>query len=159
MVWYNKFMKLVIQRVKKAKVEINEKIVGKIAEGYLILVGIHDTDTKEVVEHMAQKVIKLRIFDDRDGKMNLSLLEKQGSILSVSQFTLYADVRKGNRPSFTNAGNPALSNELYHYFNEVLRNSGIHVEEGIFGADMQVSLLNDGPVTICIDSKEMSWGK
>ncbi|MBW9212916.1 MULTISPECIES: D-aminoacyl-tRNA deacylase [Terrabacteria group] len=152
-------MRIIIQRVKEASVEIDQKIVGQIEHGYMILVGIHDADTKAIVEHMAKKVSLLRIFDDENGKMNRSILDKQGSILSISQFTLFADTRKGNRPGFTEAGKPEHSKELYLYFNETLRNLGIVVEEGEFGADMQVCLQNDGPITIYMDSQEMSWGK
>lgn len=152
-------MRIIIQRVQKAQVEVNQKIVGKIGAGYLLLVGIHDSDTPAVLERMAQKVAQLRIFDDEMGRMNLSLLDVQGSVLSISQFTLFADAKKGNRPSFSEAGEPNFSKEMYQLFNQQLRKLNINVEEGIFAADMKVSLLNDGPVTIYLDSKEMSWGK
>ena len=152
-------MRIIIQRVKEASVEIHQSMVGQIKHGYVILVGIHDSDTKAIVERMAKKVRSLRIFDDDDGKMNESILDKQGSVLSISQFTLFADARKGNRPSFTEAGKPEYSKELYLYFNESLRALGIPVEEGEFGAEMQVRLQNDGPVTLYIDSQEMPWGK
>lgn len=148
-------MKLVIQRVKNASVTIDGKIHGKINKGYMILVGLKNEDTKEIVEKMAMKVSKLRIFTDEEDKMNLNLSQVNGSILSISQFTLYADCHKGNRPSFSLAGNPAIAEPLYLYFNECLRNLGFCVEEGIFGADMKVELLNDGPVTIILDSDEV----
>lgn len=145
-------MKLVIQRVKYASVTINGDVHGKIDQGYMILVGIKDEDTKEIVEKMAAKVANLRIFTDENDKMNLNLQQVNGSVLSISQFTLYADCHKGNRPSFTNAGKPVIAEPLYLYFNDSLRKLGFHVEEGIFGADMKVELLNDGPVTILLDS-------
>lgn len=148
-------MKLVIQRVKHASVTIDGNIHGKIEKGFMILVGIKDEDTKEVVEKMADKVSKLRIFTDEEDKMNLNLFQVDGSILSISQFTLYADCHKGNRPSFTGAGKPVIAKPLYLYFNEYLRKLGFCVEEGIFGADMKVELLNDGPVTIILDSDEI----
>ena len=148
-------MKLVIQRVKHASVTIDGNIHGKIEKGFMILVGIKDEDTKEVVEKMADKVSKLRIFTDEEDKMNLNLSQVDGSILSISQFTLYADCHKGNRPSFTGAGKPVIAKPLYLYFNEYLRKLGFCVEEGIFGADMKVELLNDGPVTIILDSDEI----
>lgn len=148
-------MKLVIQRVKNASVTIDGKIHGKINKGYMILVGLKNEDTKEIVEKMAMKVSKLRIFTDEEDKMNLNLSQVNGSILSISQFTLYADCHKGSRPSFSLAGNPAIAEPLYLYFNECLRNLGFYVEEGIFGADMKVELLNDGPVTIILDSDEV----
>ena len=145
-------MRLVIQRVKHASVEIDGAIHGKINQGYMILVGIQNEDTREIVGKMAEKVAKLRIITDEEDKMNLNLSQVDGSILSISQFTLYADCHKGNRPSFSYAGKPAIAEPLYIYFNEYLRKIGIHVEEGIFGADMKVDLLNDGPVTIILDS-------
>ena len=148
-------MKLVIQRVKHASVTIDGNIHGKIDKGFMILVGIKDEDTKEVVEKMADNVSKLRIFTDEEDKMNLNLSQVDGSILSISQFTLYADCHKGNRPSFTGAGKPVIAEPLYLYFNEYLRKLGFCVEEGIFGADMKVELLNDGPVTIILDSDEI----
>lgn len=148
-------MRLVIQRVKHASCTIDNNITGKCETGYMILVGIGLDDDKTVVEKLAAKVSKLRIFEDENGKMNLSISDVGGSILSISQFTLYADTSKGNRPSFTNAGTPDVAKELYLYFNECLRNLNLHVEEGIFGADMKIDLLNDGPVTIIMDSKEM----
>ena len=148
-------MKLVIQRVKHATCTIDNQITGKCEQGYMILVGIGLDDDTSVVEKLANKVSKLRIFEDENGKMNLSIFDIKGSILSISQFTLYADASKGNRPSFTNAGAPDVAKKLYLYFNECLRNLGLHVEEGIFGADMKIDLLNDGPVTIILDSKEM----
>ncbi|MDO5440348.1 MAG: D-aminoacyl-tRNA deacylase [Erysipelotrichaceae bacterium] len=148
-------MRLVIQRVKHASCTIDNNITGKCETGYMILVGIGLDDDKTVVEKLATKVSKLRIFEDGNGKMNLSIFDVGGSILSISQFTLYADTSKGNRPSFTNAGAPEIAKELYLYFNDCLRNLNLHVEEGIFGADMKIDLLNDGPVTIIMDSKEM----
>ena len=148
-------MKLVIQRVKHASCTIDNQVTGKCEQGYMILVGIGLEDDKSVVEKLANKVSKLRIFEDENGKMNLSIFDVGGSVLSISQFTLYADASKGNRPSFTNAGAPDVAKKLYLYFNECLRNLGLHVEEGIFGADMKIDLLNDGPVTIILDSKEM----
>ena len=147
-------MKIVVQRVKEASVTIDGQIHGSINQGYLLLVGICDEDDESIVSKMAEKVKKLRIFEDEEGKMNLSLEQVQGDILSISQFTLFADCTKGNRPSFTKAGSPSHAKRLYEVFNEELRNLGIHVEEGIFGADMKVRLLNDGPVTIILDSKE-----
>ena len=148
-------MKLVIQRVKYASCTVDNKVTGKCDKGYMILVGIGIDDTKEIVSKLATKVSKLRIFEDENEKMNLSIHDVGGSVLSISQFTLYADSSKGNRPSFVNAKNGEAAKELYLYFNECLKNENLHVEEGIFGADMKVELLNDGPVTIILDSKEL----
>lgn len=145
-------MKIVIQRVKNASVTIDEEVHGKIQIGYMILVGIQDSDNEEILKKMALKVSNLRIFEDENGKMNLNLSQVGGDILSISQFTLYADCHKGNRPSFSSAGKPEHAKKMYLAFNEELRALGIHVEEGIFGADMKVELLNDGPVTIILDS-------
>lgn len=148
-------MRLVIQRVKNASCTVDNIITGQIDKGYMILVGMGQNDDKEVVERFALKVSKLRVFDDENGKMNLSIHDVDGSILAISQFTLYADASKGNRPSFVNALEPTKAKELYLYFNECLRKENIKVEEGIFGADMKIDLCNDGPVTIIFDSKEM----
>ena len=147
-------MKVVIQRVSKASVTIEGNINGAIDKGFLVLVGISEEDDEAIIAKMASKISKLRIFDDDNQKMNLVLNDIGGSILSISQFTLYADTNKGNRPSFTNAGKPEKAERLYLLFNEELRKLGLKVEEGIFGSDMKVELLNDGPVTIIIDSKE-----
>lgn len=148
-------MRLVVQRVSHAKCEVDNKITGQIEKGYMVLVGFTLDDNKQIIEKMANKLAKLRVFDDPDGKMNLSIYDVNGKILSISQFTLYADASKGNRPSFTNAmpGNDSI--KLYQYFNEYLRTLNLEVEEGIFGADMKIDLLNDGPVTIILDSKEL----
>lgn len=148
-------MRLVIQRVSEASVEIEGKINGKIEEGFMVLVGITNDDNKEVVEKMADKLIHLRIFEDENEKLNLSLMDVKGEILSISQFTLYANCKKGRRPSFLDAAKPDLSKPLYEYFNEYLIKKGVHVETGIFGAMMNVSLINDGPTTIILDSKEI----
>jgi len=148
-------MKTVIQRVLEASVEIDGRVYGSCGPGYLILVGINDEDDENTVDAMAGKISRLRIFSDEAGKMNRSILDVGGSVLSISQFTLYADCHKGNRPSFTKAGKPAHAEKMYLLFNETLRGYGIPVDEGIFGADMKVSLVNDGPVTIILDSKEI----
>ena len=147
-------MKVVVQRVSEASVTIDGQIHGKIDKGFLLLVGIQDSDSEEVVRKMADKIARMRIFVDENDKMNLSLSQVNGDILSISQFTLYADCKKGNRPSFSLAGKPEHAKKMYIYFNEYLRSLGIKVEEGIFGADMKVRLLNDGPVTIILDSNE-----
>ena len=148
-------MRLVIQRVENANCKVNENITGIIDTGYMILVGLGINDNKDVVAKMAEKVSKLRIFSDENGKINLSIHDVKGKILSISQFTLYADCAKGNRPSFTNALGGQEAKELYLYFNECLRKLGIEVEEGIFGADMKIALVNDGPVTIILDSEDL----
>lgn len=148
-------MKVLIQRVKHAKVTIEGNVNGKIEHGYLLFVGITHEDDEHIVEKLANKVKDLRLFEDEQGKMNLSITDVGGRILSISQFTLYADCKKGRRPSFTNAAKPDEANRLYEHFNEVLRNLGLHVETGIFGADMKVELYNDGPVTVMLDSKEL----
>lgn len=148
-------MKIVLQRVKHSSVEIEGSIHGKIKNGFMALVGFSNGDTKEIIDKMIDKMINLRVFEDENQKMNLSLLDTQGSILSISQFTLYADCRKGRRPGFTDAAKPDIAIPLYEYFNDAIRQKGIHVETGIFGADMKVSLLNDGPVTIILDSQEI----
>lgn len=148
-------MRLVIQRVSEASVEIESEINGEIKEGFMVLVGITNDDNKEVVEKMADKLIHLRIFEDENEKLNLSLMDVKGEILSISQFTLYANCKKGRRPSFLDAAKPDLSKPLYEYFNEYLTKKGVHVETGIFGAMMNVSLINDGPTTIILDSKEI----
>jgi len=148
-------MRLVIQRAKNAKVEVEGKITGQIESGLTILVGVTHEDTEKEAFKLADKLVNLRIFEDENNKMNLSLLDVKGAILSVSQFTLYADCKKGNRPSFTKAGKPDMANELYEKFNEYLRQKGIQVETGIFGAMMDVSFTNDGPVTIILDSDQL----
>lgn len=147
-------MKVVVQRVSEASVTIDGQIHGKIDKGFLLLVGIQDSDNEDIVRKMADKIARMRIFVDENDKMNLSLSQVSGDILSISQFTLYADCKKGNRPSFSLAGKPEHAKKMYLYFNEYLRSLGIKVEEGIFGADMKVRLLNDGPVTIILDSNE-----
>ncbi len=149
-------MKLVIQKVSHADCKVNGKITGRIETGFMVLVGIGLNDTREIAEKMAAKLSRLRIFDDENGKINRSIFEAQGRVLSISQFTLYADCRKGNRPSFTDALGGEDAKQLYLYFNECLRKLGLEVEEGIFGADMKVTLTNDGPVTIILDS-EVLW--
>ncbi len=151
-------MRTVIQRVREASVTIDGEVHGEIGNGLLILVGFCDSDDRETAERMADKIRRLRIFEDENGKMNLSVEDVGGAILSISQFTLYADCRKGNRPSFVKSGSPEHAKELYLYFNEILRSRGIPVEEGIFAADMKVRLLNDGPVTITMDSEEVLAG-
>ncbi|BCA84819.1 D-aminoacyl-tRNA deacylase [Enterococcus saigonensis] len=147
-------MKAVIQRVKSASVTIDEQVVGEIKQGFMILLGIHVEDTIEDVDYLVRKITMMRIFEDDAGKMNLNIDAVAGSILSISQFTLYADTKKGNRPSFVKAARPEQAVPLYQAFNEGLRQSGLSVETGEFGADMQVALVNDGPVTIIIDTRD-----
>ena len=144
-------MKLVIQRVKNAKVDVEGKTVGKIEKGFLVLLGVTHTDTKEIADYLVKKLCNLRVFEDENGKMNLNLKDVNGRLLIVSQFTLYADCSEGNRPSFINAAKPDFANELYEYFCEKCKENKIEVQKGIFGADMKVSLLNDGPVTIIME--------
>lgn len=145
-------MKLVIQRVQQASVSIENTLYSQIDYGYLILVGISSDDNIDVVKAMAKKVAELRICEDQNQKMNLSVKDISGEILSVSQFTLYADCRKGRRPSFTEAASPAIADQLYQQFNQSLEEMGLKVKTGVFQADMQVGLINDGPVTIVLDS-------
>ena len=147
-------MRVLLQRVKQASVEIDGNVNGEIGQGLLLLVGFTENDGDKEIEYLARKVLNARIFSDADDKMNLSLQQVSGSILSISQFTLYAQTRKGNRPSFTRAQNPDIASKNYDKFNEKLRESGVQVETGIFGADMQVSLVNDVPVTIMYDTDE-----
>lgn len=144
-------MRVVVQRVLQAKVEIDQAEISSIDKGILLLVCIGISDTRDIVKKMATKISKIRIFEDNCGKTNLNIHEVNGKILSVSQFTLLADTKKGNRPSFVNAMKPPMSLDLFHYFNECLVNDGNVVERGQFGADMQVSLINDGPMTIVLD--------
>lgn len=146
-------MRLVIQRVKKAQVSVDGKCIGAIGKGYLILLGVGKEDTKEIADRYIDKVIKMRIFEDENGKTNLSLQDVGGEILVVSQFTLYADCRRGNRPDFIQAAGASLANELYEYFLNSIRERLGKVESGEFGADMEVSLVNDGPFTIVLDEK------
>lgn len=146
-------MRVVLQRSKAASVVVAGETVGKIDSGFVLLVGITHGDTKEDAEYLAEKIVHLRVFEDEEGKMNHSLLDVGGSILSISQFTLYGDCRKGRRPNFMNAAKPDEANALYEYFNEELRKRGVQTETGIFGAMMDVNLTNDGPVTLIIDSK------
>lgn len=148
-------MKFVIQRVKNASVTIENNVVGKIDAGFLVLIGITDSDTREIADAMVKKLINLRIFKDSQDKMNLSIKDIGGSLLLVSQFTLYADCSHGNRPGFTQAAKPDFANELYEYVITECKNYNLPVETGRFGADMKVNLLNDGPVTIILDSNEM----
>lgn len=148
-------MRMVIQRVQHAKVTVEGKITGEIGKGFLILLGVGMSDTKAIAEKMADKMMRLRIFADENDKTNLSLQDVNGQLLVVSQFTLYADCRKGNRPSFINAGKPDQANALYEYFMEYCRKTIPVVEAGEFGADMKVELCNDGPFTIVLDSDEI----
>lgn len=148
-------MKIVIQRVLEASVTIEGALKGKIGKGYLLLIGISNEDTKEIADKMLEKTAKLRIFEDENGKTNLSIHDVSGEVLAVSQFTLYADCKKGNRPSFINAGKPDMAEELYQYMLEKCKELFGKVECGQFGADMKVSLVNDGPFTIVLDSKEI----
>ena len=143
-------MKVLVQRCDKASVTVNNEVVGKIDKGMMILVGFTETDTSENIDYMVEKVLNLRIYDDESGIMNKSILDVGGSILSVSQFTLYADTKKGRRPSYVNALNGEKATLLYDEFNEKLKKQ-IHIETGIFGAEMKVELVNDGPVTIMLE--------
>ena len=147
-------MKVVVQRSKNSKVTINNKVNGSIDKGYVLLVGFTHGDTTDIVDKMINKILNLRIFEDENDKMNLSIKYINGSILSISQFTLYADSKKGNRPSFINAMKPDEASKLYDYFNQEL-SKYIEVNTGIFGADMKVEIYNDGPVTIILDSDEL----
>lgn len=147
-------MRVLLQRVSHAQVSIEGSVCGQIAQGFLALVGITHTDDLTIVAKMARKTAELRVFEDENGKMNHSLMDVQGSILSISQFTLYADCKRGRRPGFEPAAKPELAKPLYEAFNNALKDLEIPVETGQFGADMQVSLLNDGPVTILLDSEE-----
>ena len=148
-------MRFVIQRVAHAEVAVNEETIGKIEKGYLVLIGIAETDTREIADKLIRKMIGLRIFEDENGKTNLSLSDVGGNLLLVSQFTLYANCKKGNRPSFIEAGSPEKANELYEYIITKCKESVPVVEQGSFGADMKVSLLNDGPCTILLDSETL----
>lgn len=148
-------MKFVIQRVNEASVFVEERVVGKIRKGFLVLIGISKDDTREIADKMIKKMIGLRIFEDENGKTNVAIKDVAGELLLISQFTLYADCKKGNRPSFINAGTPDMANELYEYIIEKCKEQIEVVEKGIFGADMKVKLENDGPFTIVLDSKEI----
>ena len=146
-------MRVVLQRVAHASVTVEEKVIGKIQRGFLLLVGVTHDDAMEDMEYLVRKIVQMRIFEDEEGKLNRSIQDIGGEILSVSQFTLYADTKKGNRPSFSKAAPGDVAIEMFEQFNGLLRESGIPVETGQFGADMKVELLNDGPVTILLDSK------
>lgn len=148
-------MRFVVQRVSNASVEVNSKIVGEIEKGFLVLVGIKTEDTKEIADFMVSKLAKLRIFEDEAGKMNLSIKDVKGKLLLVSQFTLYANCKGGNRPDFLNAAKPEYAKELYEYVVQKCKQEGIEVQTGIFREEMKVRLLNDGPVTIIMDSSEI----
>lgn len=147
-------MRVVLQRSKAAQVTVNGETVGRIDHGLVVLVGIADGDTEEDARYLADKISGLRIFEDEQGKMNHSVLETGGQVLSISQFTLYGDCRKGRRPNFMAAARPELAEPLYERFNGMLREAGLHVETGRFGAMMDVSLVNDGPVTLIVESKQ-----
>ena len=146
-------MRIVVQRSKNASVTVNEKVIGEIEKGLVLLVGVTHDDTINDANYLADKIVNLRIFEDENGKMNLSLLDVGGSILSISQFTLYGDCRKGRRPNFMAAAKPEQALNLYQYFNRVLSEKNVVVETGEFGAEMDVALINDGPVTLILDSK------
>lgn len=148
-------MRFVIQRVTSARVMIEECVAGQIADGFLVLIGVADSDTKEIADKMIRKMLGMRIFADEQGKTNLSLADVNGQLLLVSQFTLYADCKKGNRPSFIKAGKPDMANAMYEYIISECRKQIPVVETGEFGADMKVELLNDGPFTILLDSDEI----
>lgn len=148
-------MKFLVQRVKHASVTVDENVIGKIEEGFLVFIGVSESDTKEIADKMISKLIGLRIFEDENGKTNLGLKDVNGELLLISQFTLYANCKRGNRPSFIEAGGPEMANELYEYIIDKCRLEIEKVETGSFGADMKVELLNDGPFTIILDSKEL----
>lgn len=150
-------LRILIQRSLQSSVEVNQQTIGSIDKGFVILVGVtHDDDASDV-EYCVRKIANLRLFEDEDGKTNLSLKDVQGEILSISQFSLFANTKKGNRPSFIRAAQPDHANQLYEDFNEQLRVLGFKVETGEFGADMQVKIINDGPMTLLIDSKDKDW--
>lgn len=146
-------MKVVLQRSRQAKVEVNGEVVGEIDKGFVLLVGITHDDKEEDAKYLADKIAHLRVFEDEEGKMNRSILDEKGSILSISQFTLYGDTKKGRRPNFMNAAKPDYAKALYDQFNEFLQKHELLVQTGIFGAMMDVHLINDGPVTLILDSK------
>lgn len=148
-------MRFVIQRVKQASVEVEQEVIGQIEEGFLVLIGVGQRDTKEIADKMIKKMLGLRIFSDENDKINRSLKDVGGNLLLISQFTLYADCKKGNRPSFVKAGNPDMANEWYEYIISEVKKEFPDVQTGSFGADMKVSLLNDGPFTILLDSDEI----
>ena len=148
-------MRILIQNVDRASCTINNKIVGEISRGFCVFVGFTHNDTKERVERMANKLVSSRLFDDENGKTNLSLNDIGGAILSISQFTLYASLKDGRRPSFVNAMRPDEATKLYDYFNECLKNAGYHVEKGVFGAEMIIDIKNHGPFTTILDSEEL----
>ena len=148
-------MRFVIQRVKEASVQAEQEVIGEIKKGYLALIGVSDSDTEQVADRMIKKMIGLRIFEDENGKTNLSLADVGGGLLLVSQFTLYANCKKGNRPSFIEAGSPDKANELYEYVIRECKKSVPEVQTGRFGAEMEVSLVNDGPFTILLDSEKL----
>ena len=148
-------MRFVIQRVTNASVTVDGNVTGEIDKGFLVLIGVSEDDTKEIADKMIKKLIGMRIFEDENGKTNLALADVGGSLLLVSQFTLYADCKKGNRPSFIRAGKPQMAEEMYNYIIEQCKKEIENVQVGIFGADMKVQLLNDGPFTIVLDSQEL----
>ena len=148
-------MRAVVQRVSRAQVSVDGEVLGRIGKGFLILLGVSGEDSREIAERMADKICRLRIFEDADGKTNCSLADVGGALLVISQFTLYADCRKGNRPSFIKAGAPEMAEALYEHFMERCRTHVDQVEKGRFGADMKVELLNDGPFTLMLDSAEL----
>lgn len=148
-------MKFVIQRVSEAAVKVDSRTIGEIKKGFMVLIGVAEKDTKEIADKLVKKMIGLRIFEDSDGKTNLSLADVGGSLLLVSQFTLYANCKKGNRPSFIEAGSPSIAEALYEYIIEICKKQVLTVEKGSFGADMKVSLINDGPFTIVLDSEAL----
>ncbi len=148
-------MKFLIQRVSHASVEVDAQVLGEIRKGFLVFIGVSQDDTEEIADRMIRKLLGMRIFEDENGKTNLSLADVGGELLLISQFTLYADCKKGNRPSFIRAGNPELANHLYEYIISECRKQISNVQVGSFGADMKVSLLNDGPFTVMLDSREI----
>ena len=148
-------MRFLVQRVKNASVSVDGEVIGSIGKGLLVFVGVRDDDTEQIADKLTDKLSKLRIFEDQDGKTNLSVADVGGSFLVISQFTLYADMRRGNRPSFVRAGAPDMANELYEYVLKRLKDMGFETQHGSFGADMKVELLNDGPFTVMMDSDEI----
>lgn len=147
-------MKIVLQRTLEASVEIDNQTIGQIDHGFLLLVGVSDDDTQQDIDYLVRKITQLRVFEDEQGRLNLNINEVAGQILSVSQFTLFADTKKGNRPSFTKAGSPDFAKVMYNKLNTSLQNTGLYVATGQFGEDMKVSLVNDGPVTIIFDTHD-----